>query len=98
MGWNDRMDDEGYSDFLRDLLETGKLDQPAEGITQLVLDKGERVLSEKQQHVFQKYVIDVCVNKECKRCKCDIPWCEMLEAHDNGGYCSWCAKMISNDD
>ena len=98
MGWNDRSDDEGYFDFLRELLKTGKLDQTAAGITRLVLDKGEQALSEKQQHVFQKYVIDVYVTKECKRGGCDIPWCEMLEAHDNGGYCSWCAKMMSNND
>lgn len=98
MGWNDRRDDEGYSDFLCELLRLEELDETAKGITKLVLDKGEQILSEKQQYVFQKYVIDVYVTMECKRCSCDIPWCEMLEAHDNGGYCSWCAKMLSNDD
>ena len=28
--------------------------------------------------------------KECKRCSSDIPWCEMIEALDNGGLCGWC--------
>lgn len=92
------MEDEGYSDFLCELFDAGILDQPAEGITRQVLDKGKEALSEKQQHVFQKYVLDVYVTKECKRCGLEPPWCEMFEAYDNGGYCSWCAKMMSNDD
>ncbi len=98
MGWNDRMDDEGYSDFLREVLDSGRLNEPAVGITHLVLDKGEGGLTEKQQHVFQKYVVKEFVTEECTRCHGDIPWSEMFEAHDNGGVCSWCAKMMSNDD
>jgi len=98
MGWNDRISDDGYQEFLREVLDTGELDKVAEGITRLVLDKGEESLSPKQQHVFQKYVMEVYATKECKRMACDIPWSEMLEAHRNGGYCSWCAKMMCNDD
>lgn len=49
MGGNDRMDDEGYSDFLREIIDSGKLDEIAAGITLLVLDKGIAVLSEKQR-------------------------------------------------
>ncbi len=98
MGWNDRIDDDNFSEFLGALLESDMLDQPATGIVKLVMDKGEQVLTEKQKNVFQKYVIDIYVNKECKRGGCDIPWSEMYEAYDNGGYCSWCAKMMSNND
>jgi cyclopropane fatty-acyl-phospholipid synthase-like methyltransferase len=98
MGWNDHMDDEGYDDFLREVLDSGRLDGPASGILRLVLDKGERVLSEKQQHVFQKYITETFVTEKCKRCGANIPWSEMFEAHDNGGYCSWCVKMMSNKD
>jgi hypothetical protein len=92
------MDDEGYSDFLGEVLQPGGLADPAAGITRLVLDKGEQALSEKQQHVFQEYVVKEFVTPECSRCHGDIPWSEMLEARDNGGLCSWCAKMESNED
>ena len=97
MGWNDRTDDEGYSDFLREVLESDGLDEVAAGITRLVLDKGEQALSEKQQHVFQKYVVKEFVTPECSRCHADIPWSEMFEAHGNGGLCSWCEKMECNE-
>ena len=98
MGGNDRMDDEGYSDFLREIIDSGKLDEIAAGITLLVLDKGIAVLSEKQMCVFQKYVEKEFVIEECSRCHGNIPWSEMFEAYDNGGYCSFCVKMMSNDD
>jgi hypothetical protein len=98
MGWNDRIGDDGYRAFLREVLDTGDLGGVAEGITRLVLDKGEHILSPKQQHALQRYVVEVHVTEECKRCGCPVPWSEMLEAHTNGGYCSWCDKMMSNDD
>ena len=97
MGWNDRNDDEGYSDFLRGVLKFDELDDPAPGIVRRLLDKGSESLSEKQQHVFQKYVLDVYVTEKCTLCQIEIPWCEMLEAHDNGGYCGWCAARLSRD-
>lgn len=31
---------------------------------------------------------------ECQRCGEDVPWCEMLEALDNGGLCSYCQHMM----
>ena len=31
---------------------------------------------------------------ECQRCSIDIPSCEI----DGSGFCSWCQKMMSNDD
>ena len=99
MGWNDRMDDDdGYSDFLQEIIDAKCLDQAAVGITRLVIDKREGVLSDKQKYVFNKHVLNAYVTEECTRCQNEIPWCEMLEAHDNGGYCSWCVKMMSNDD
>jgi hypothetical protein len=98
MGRNDHVDDEGFHDFLREVLDSGQLDQAATGITRLVIDKGEDALSDKQKHVFKKYVLDAFTTKECRRCHLEIPWSEMLEAHDNGGLCSWCVKMESNED
>jgi pimeloyl-CoA synthetase len=90
------LDDEGYSDFLSEIVDL--LDEPAKGITLLVIDKGEVALSEKQRQVFQKFVIQEYVTEECSRCGGNIPWSEMFDAHDNDGLCSWCLKMESNED
>jgi hypothetical protein len=86
------------SEFLRELMEAGYLEGAAEGITKKVISEGEESLSPKQQFVFKRDVLDEYITPECKRMGCQIPWEEMLEAHDNGGLCSWCAKMASNDD
>ena len=62
------------------------------GITLRVIQEGEGSLSEKQEYVFKKEVIDKFTIKECSRCPNEIPWCEMYDALDNGGYCSYCLK------
>ncbi|HGN0598160.1 TPA: hypothetical protein ACKRJ1_001176 [Pseudomonas aeruginosa] len=94
MGFNDRMDDDGFSEFLSQLL--GQLDGPAEGITRQVIDKGLDSLSAKQKVVFDRDVMSLVPGK-CSR-GCDIPWSEKYEAIDNGGLCSWCAKMKESAD
>lgn len=33
---------------------------------------------------------------ECQRCGEDVPWCEMLEALDNGGFCGYYQHMMEN--
>ena len=65
MGWNDHTDDEGFADFLRELLDGDALDETAAGITRLVIDKGMHTLSEKQRHVFEQHVIGEFVTEEC---------------------------------
>ena len=35
---------------------------------------------------------------ECTQCGNPIPWPEMLDAHDNGGYCGWCWHHKNKDD
>ena len=94
MGFNDRMDDNGFSEFLSQFLR--HLDGPAEGITRQVIDKGLDSLSVKQRGVFDREVMSL-VPGECAR-GCDIPWSEKYEAMDNGGLCSWCAKMKESAD
>ena len=59
----------------------------------LTLDKGYDNLSDKQKYVFNKMIRNNSV-EECQRCACDIPWSEMLEALDNGGYCNYCQHMM----
>lgn len=96
MGWNDHIDEDDFGEFLKEILP--KLDGPALGITKLVIEKGLNILSEKQKWVFQKEVLDFYVTDACKRCSTDIPWSEMSEANDNGGYCGYCAHMMSKND
>ena len=55
--------------------------------------KGYDSLSDKQKYVFDKAIEKNAVDK-CQRCGIDIPWCEMLEALDNGGYCNYCHHMM----
>ncbi len=95
------MDDTEEADkekFLEDLVRSGFLPEVAEGITKLVIAKGTAALSAKQQHVFQKEVIDQYYERECKRCQAGIPWSELIYSLDNGGLCSWCQQMESKDD
>ena len=91
-------DDDGFKGFLQQLINMGHLEGPAEGITKMVIEQGEKALSTKQEHVFKKHVIEPFFTEECKRCSCDIPWSEMYKAHDNGGYCNYCDYQMSKDD
>lgn len=51
---------------------------------------------DKQKYVFVKAIEENYV-KECQRCGCDIPWCEMLEALDNGGFCGYLPAYDGED-
>lgn len=88
-----RYQEEDFNGFLQDLINSHRLESKEEGISKLVLDKGYESLSEKQKYVFDK-LIDENIVEECKRCGLNIPWCEMLEALDNGGYCNYCQYMM----
>jgi hypothetical protein len=39
-------------------------------------------------------ICEVSVERKCKRCGLDIPYCEI----DGSGYCSWCARQMLKDD
>ena len=81
--------EEGFKGFIQGLIDLHKLNETAEGISKLVLDKGYNTLSEKQKKVFDIAIKQQYVD-ECKGCHCTIPFSEMLEALDNGGYCGAC--------
>ena len=57
------------------------------------MDKGCNALSEKQKFVFDK-MVQQNSKTECEKCTTPIPWCEMLELLDNGGYCNYCQHMM----
>lgn len=89
--------EEDFEGFVQDLINSGRIEDKEAGIAKSMLDKGYESLSEKQKFVFDKAIKNNIV-KECRRCGCDIPWCEMLEALDNGGFCNYCQHMMEKID
>ena len=89
MGVGDPVDDD-RNEFLQHLIDMRCLEQPALGITKLVIDKGEEALSEKQKFVFRRDVLDVFVTEDCSQCGSNVPWSEMYDAYENGGTCGYC--------
>ncbi len=84
-----RYEDPDFESFVEELLRVERLNEKEAGIAKQMLDQGYDSLSDKQKYVFDKAIENNSV-KECKRCSSDIPWCEMIEALDNGGLCGWC--------
>ena len=76
--------------ILEKLVEEGHLSDPADGVTKQVLSRGEANLTRKQEYVFETFVKKVYLEMSCERCFTTIPNCELADAIDNGGYCSWC--------
>lgn len=89
----ERYREEGFNGFVEELINSSRLEGKEAGIAKLMLDKGYDSLSEKQKFVFDRVIENNTVD-ECQRCGEDIPWCEMLEALDNGGYCGYCQHMM----
>lgn len=54
---NKRFMEEDINYFLEELINLNCLDDPAKGISKLVIDKGFNSLSEKQQYVFKEAII-----------------------------------------
>ena len=89
----DRYNEEDFNSFIEQLIESGRIEGMEAGIAKYMIDHGYEALSAKQKHVFDHMIANNTVDK-CKRCVIDIPWCEMLEALDNGGYCNYCQHMM----
>lgn len=90
-----RFQEEDFPDFLDTLIKGNMLEPMAAGIARIVLDKSIAALSDKQRFVFEKDVLGYFYVERCELCGEEIPWSEMLEAADNGGYCSRCAQMVN---
>ena len=92
---NDRFYEEDFNSFLQHMIDSKRLEPIQEGITKLVIDKGYDALSVKQKKVFD-YMIETNFVEKCKLDEIDIPWCEMFEALDNGGYCIHCQHIMED--
>lgn len=92
-----RYNEPDFNGFLEDLIQSGRLDDKEIGIIRFYLDNGYKALSEKQRYVFDHTIEENSID-DCIRCAIDIPWCEMLEALDNGGYCNYCQHMMEKEE
>lgn len=88
----EKYNEEGLSAFIEELIDS-RLEGMEADIAKLMLDKGYASLSKKQRYIFDKSIENHTID-ECQRCGVDIPWCEMLEALVNGGYCGYCQHMM----
>ena len=79
-----RYNEEDFEGFVYDLIQSGRLNDTQSGIAKRMFDKGYDSLSDMQKYVFDHAIAENYVD-ECKRCSTDIPWCEMMEALNNGG-------------
>ena len=89
-------DDFQRNEFFKQLIQAKYLEGPALGITTLVIAEGVRGLSEKQNYVFQREVMDRFVHEECESCRQKLPWCEMFFAIDRG-ECTACDARVRPD-
>ena len=93
MWWKDSKynDEDGtFTDYLKQLIDMGHLEEAALGITEDVIKSGLNSLSNEQKRVFKKYVIDQFTVSNCKRCNDEITWIEMYDAANEHGECSSC--------
>ncbi|GAB4059932.1 hypothetical protein [Uliginosibacterium sediminicola] len=91
-------EDDGFTGFLEQIVNLEGLDGAALGITKLVIEKGEKALTEKQRYVFKKHVLDEYTVEACARCGSNVPWSEMYDAATEHGLCNYCWHMTSKDD
>ncbi|MCY6372796.1 hypothetical protein [Clostridium ganghwense] len=98
--WVECCNDQDFLDFLQELLDYDMVEKctPAYGITKMIIDGRYNELSSTQWNVFVNHVAKENYVEECKRCHNSIPWCEMVAALDNGGYCGYCNHLIEKDD
>jgi hypothetical protein len=80
--------------LLRQLLDSGQLEGTPAGIARLVLARGEGVLSERQEWVFNTHVRSKYLLRVCTLCESLIPPAEVLGSLGNGGYCRSCAGIM----
>ncbi len=90
---DNRNKEEDFKGFVQELVNSCRIEGKEAGIAKLMIDKGYDALSDKQKYVFDKMISENTIDT-CKRCGCDIPLCEMLEALDNGGFCNYCQHMM----
>ncbi|WP_193065179.1 hypothetical protein [Oceanobacillus oncorhynchi] len=88
---NETARDWEFEDYVEQLITLRKLEHPASlGIAKQLVSEGARSLTDKQIEVFVNKGLDSDFYAEECRGGHDIPWSEMLDAADNGGWCGRC--------
>ena len=87
-------EDSGFNDHLTEIIDSGKLGELESSIAKLVVRYGVDTLSEKQRHVFEKYVLGKIEISNCYRCGCTFL---SSEINENDGMCSTCAHRSERD-
>ena len=93
---NNRYNEDGFLVYVQDLVDSNCLNDIENGISKRMIDKGYDFLTKNQKLVFDRMIKENSVEK-CKFCGCEIPWCEMQFAVDNGGYCSGCYHNLGEE-
>ena len=92
----DRYNEQDFEEFLQELIKGNQIEDKEKGIAEQMIDKGYKSLAKKQKFVFDNMIEKNSVER-CKFCGCEISWCEMLFAIDNGGYCSGCYHNLEEE-
>ena len=87
-----------FGEFLEQIIEIEEPENPLLGVIKQVIGQGEDSLSEKQNFLFKKHVLDVYTVKECVLCAGNIPFSEMFDAATDHGMCGHCSHMTGKDD
>ncbi|WP_304953657.1 hypothetical protein [uncultured Alistipes sp.] len=91
-------DDPDFVDFLWTLSD--QLESEEQDILQRVVDGGRaayEALSNKEKRIFDE-IVDMNTVENCERNGDPIPWNDMIEARNSGGYCSYCRNNKPNLD
>jgi uncharacterized membrane protein len=81
-------DEMEFIHFLKQLVESSRLDGAVLGITKQTIARGQASLSAKQNTILQAEIEKIVV-KKCPVCHQDIPWSEMFYAIEKG-TCAAC--------
>ena len=98
MDWREDFDESLLDEEALTFLIEHELDETAAGITKHVLSHGLYSLSEKQLHVFKKYVVDEWLNRKCRCGNHSVEGHELIGLWVNDGYCARCANRMEKDE
>lgn len=90
MDTRDQIDAGEFKAFLRDLVDSGQLRNPAIRVARQVIERGSDSLSDKQRDIFEHQVLDIFVY-DCRQCGVSPPWSERIYMRSNGGLCDTCS-------
>ncbi|MDH3975144.1 MAG: restriction endonuclease subunit S [Deltaproteobacteria bacterium] len=92
-----RISDNDFYLFIDELIKSGELEDELLEIVELIAQSGYDYLTENQKDDFNQYIWHQYYTEECGRCGAHIPWIEMFQAYEKGGFCGWCQHMMEKE-